>query len=1283
MKSLVLRSVLLSVFAVSISGVVAQTYNDGPMELQVRVREINTQTAVSDASFLGVGFSPDEFTYKVWARDNGDVDGTGWQGGQCNQANFNPPGLSPDFSQPLFTGTYNGATVPQFFDIRGDFWEDDAGSDFACGGGRCNFDNSTCCGVVVFGVCVGVTEQDDVRCNADPFATGLDYRLGPPCTWYDHGYVSGACGSNYLPRIESFWRYTRGNGCNNTIDLGTLGSGGTLTHFNSNQCYSNNFAGSAGKDVFYQFTTTATTGVIISLCGAGTTFNTVLYLLDGSCNQITSDDNFCGNVSQITANLCTPGTYKLVVDGAFANAQGTFSLTITDDPSALIAVNVTGTNVTCNGGNDGTATANVTNGSSPFTYVWSPPVGGTQTVTGLGVGTYSVIVTDATGCTATGSVNITQPNALTFTTSVTSPDCSGGNDGSITVTANGGNAPYQYSSDGGNIYQNSNILTGLDAGTYTVIVKDANNCTVSNPVTITDPVAIQPNLTVTNISCNGAVDGRVTANPTNGLPPYQYSLDSGPFVPTSTFSGLTTGFHSLNVRDANGCEQAAGFTISEPAVLTSLVQTITDVSCNGGSDGSFTITGVGGTAPYFYSLDSVLFQPSGTFSGLAQGIYPVYIADSSGCRTVNSVTIDEPAILSGSVLFQINISCNGSQDGTVVLTASGGTGPYFFSDDGVFFQSSGFFDDLLGGTYTYYLRDNNGCNDSVTFTIAEPDTLALSASSVVDATCLGVSNGSITLAATGGTQPYSYAINGGAYQSSPTFNGLTAGTYQFTVRDDEFCEYTESLTIGFTTTISSTLNVIPILCSGDSTGTISMAGSNGTPPYTYSIDGVNFFANGTFDSLSAGTYTATTRDANGCLDVQTVTLSTPGIIDVDLVRTTPASCFNTSDGTVEIDVSGGNQPYQFDWSNTATTQNLVAVAPGTYTVTVTDNNGCTATLTADVAGSPPIFIDIESIRDIQCNGDENAYINVSVNGGTPGYTYLWSNGNSTEDLIDIGTGSYAITVVDANNCQQTESYTITSPPAMIVSIDSTADAICANGESGAVTVSVVGGVQPLEYSVDGINFQPTGEFTGLASGSYTVVVRDDNRCLASAGTFIGDGPEIYFDYIDGIEIVNGQPVQLQHVLIPHTGIDSVLWEPTTALSCSNCLDPIANPSVTTSYTVTAIDSNGCVLRAFVTVVVKDDYKIFLPNVFTPNNDGINDRFSFYAYGTSNIAVRIFNRFGAEVYYNTNQQPNIPTDGWDGNYNDKEAQQGAYTYLINVLYTNGESRQETGTITLVR
>ncbi len=1270
----------LVILLACITGVAAQTYNDGPMQLQVRVRDIATNYSATDVNFPGIGL-PDELTYKVWARDNANIDGPDWVGGNCLTVNFNPPGNSPDFNTTIFNFTYTGATVPQFFDIRGDFWEDDS-DDATCQGSRCTFESNVGCACTPFG-CL-YSQEDDEHCDANPFATALDYRQGPPCQWYDHGYVAGACGSKYQPRIESFWRYTKGTSCSDAIALGALPPGGSLTHYNSNICYSNNFTASAGNDVFYEFSIGAPTGVTISLC-ASTTFNTVLYLLDASCGQVAMNDNSCGIVSEIKANICTPGTYRVVVDGALANSQGAFTLLISDDPSALLSVTVSATDITCNGGSNGTATATPVNGTAPFTYTWLPNAGSGATITGLSGGTYSVTVTDNTGCTATGSVVVNEPTVISFTTTFIEPTCNGGTDGSITVTASGGTPPYQYSSDGGNIFQSSNVLAGLGGGSYNVVVRDSPRCTTTDTVVLTEPVAIQPNLTVTHISCNGANDGSVVSNPTNGTPPYEYSLDNGPFVPGNSFTSIPAGFHLFTVHDSQGCEKQTGFNILQPNALTGLVSAVTPLTCNGDSTGSFFVTGVGGAPPYTYSLDDMVYQASGAFTNLPAGNYTVYTKDSSGCKSINQVTISQPAVLVASRLFQIDISCNGSTDGVAVITATGGTVPYGFSDDYAFWDATSFFDRLVAGTYTYYVRDANGCEDSVDVTITEPDTLAVSAGNVVNASCLGVADGSIEVIASGGTPPYKYSLNGGAFQSSNIFSSLTAGDYDFTVRDDNFCEKTQSLTIGQLTTITFSVSKTNITCSGDSSGILTVTNpSGGQAPYTYSLDGIIFQTSDTFSNLPAGNYTLTVKDDIGCLGVQQEQVTEPAPLVITLVITTPATCFNTTDGSAEIDVQGGNGPYSFSWSNGNITQNLLNVLGGDYTVTVTDQTQCTAEFSVTIGKSPDIFIEMEHFQNVTCAGEDDAVINVSVLGGTPGYDFSWNNGiATTEDLVNIGPGMYTFLVTDANNCTLADTFTVISPLGLIIDSVNVSNSTCASGNDGTITIVAAGGTAPIGYSIDGFSFEQNSVFAGLTAGVYPVIVKDANGCTASRSATVQDGTEIFYSYGQDYEIKSGQFIQLTPILIPADVIvDSVAWEPATGLSCTNCLEPIASPTDTTIYTVTLYDENGCVAEAVVRVFVTEDWQIFFPNIFSPNGDGANDHFDFYSFGTTTVEVSVFNRYGGRVYHNSNQVSG-EGQGWDGTYNGKEAQQGAYVYLVNVVFTNEEERQKTGTITLVR
>jgi len=342
--------------------------------MRVRLRKVQvTYNQLSDLTVNLGNFTPptveeDEVTFFVWARDTGDYDNGSWSplGGTCHQFDFQSVGqVSPDYMDTIFDHAYAGDTVPRYFDLRLEAFEDDIPSDFLPFGtattcntsSRCVFDGTTCCFTIIN--CL-FDEADDLYCDANPFKTNMDYRSGPPCQWYNHGFVtgSGCADSYYEPEIESFWRYTSGTSCNDAIDLGALTVGGTLSHFNSNECYSNNWSASPGNDVFYAFTVPSTMGVRISLCGSnGATFDSYLYLLDSNCSIDTSNDDGCGTQSLIAKPICNPGTYYIVVDGKTASEMGTFTIEVSEDSSFTFSASISKTDISCNGGSDGTATA--------------------------------------------------------------------------------------------------------------------------------------------------------------------------------------------------------------------------------------------------------------------------------------------------------------------------------------------------------------------------------------------------------------------------------------------------------------------------------------------------------------------------------------------------------------------------------------------------------------------------------------------------------------------------------------------------------------------------------------------------------------------------------------------------------------------------------------------------------------------------------------------------------------------------------------------------------------
>jgi len=403
----------------------------------------------------------------------------------------------------------------------------------------------------------------------------------------------------------------------------------------------------------------------------------------------------------------------------------------------------------------------------------------------------------------------------------------------------------------------------------------------------------------------------VTVSASGVAAPYSFSKDGVNFGASGTFGSLSAGSYMITVKDANGCTTTQPVTIIQPAsALGSSISSQTNVACFGGSTGSVTVAGSGGTSPYTFSKDGTTFGNSGTFGSLAAGSYTITVKDASGCTTTQPVTITQPAsVLGSSISSQTNVACFGNSTGSVTVAGSGGTSPYTFSKDGVNFGASGTFGSLAAGSYTITVKDANGCTTTQGVTITQPASALVRRSvSQTNVACFGSSTGSVTVAGSDGTAPYTYAIDGATFGASATFNNLAAGSYTVTVKDANGCTTTQGVTItqpaaALGASISSQTNVA---CFGNSTGSVTVAGSGGTSPYTFSKDGVNFGVSGTFSNLAAGSYTITVKDANGCTTTQGVTITQPAAaLGSSISSQTNVACFGNSTGSVTVAASGG------------------------------------------------------------------------------------------------------------------------------------------------------------------------------------------------------------------------------------------------------------------------------------------------------------------------------------------------------------------------------------------
>ena len=443
------------------------------------------------------------------------------------------------------------------------------------------------------------------------------------------------------------------------------------------------------------------------------------------------------------------------------------------------------------------------------------------------------------------------------------------------------------------------------------------------------------------------------------------------------------------------------------------ITTDSNVTCNGYSDGGATASINGGTAPYSYTWNTGITDS--TITGLVAGTYSVTVTDSTGISDSATVIITEPAALLAFAVVDSNVTCNGFSNGRSSASANGGTAPYNYSWSNSATTAS--ITGVIAGTYSITVSDGNGCTNSNSTTISEPS--ALVALTVLDSNDMG-NGGGATASATGGTLSYTYIWNNGATTSSLT--GLIAGNYSVTISDNNSCTDSASISItaGPITSISIDSN---ISCNGSADGVITASSTGGTSPYSYVWS--NGATNATTSNLVAGTYTVTATDNNGLTDVNTVTITEPSSLITTSIVDSNTSCNGSMDGGVTASAIGGTAPYTYLWNNSSTNASTTGLAAGTYTVIVTDNNGCTSNSSSIVTEPSPVQAIIVIDSNATCNGNNDGGATASASGGTSPYNYLWNNGATTASITGIANNSYYITITDANGCTVMDTIDIT------------------------------------------------------------------------------------------------------------------------------------------------------------------------------------------------------------------------------------------------------------------
>lgn len=839
-------------------------------------------------------------------------------------------------------------------------------------------------------------------------------------------------------------------------------------------------------------------------------------------------DPLGGDGSAIATGLCG-GVYNVVV----TDASGcTDNISVTINSVAVEVLDLDSVDVSCFGLCDGEISASFVPIDPPYTIEWFDASTGLSLgvfgspITGLCAGDYTAVLTNNSGCVTSQTITVNEPPAITGSLVVTNVDCSGDCDGTITATAAGGTGvlTYFWSPLPGS-GQGTPTAGGLCAGNWTVTITDENGCFIDLTGTVSEPTPVVINSeTSTNVSCFGVNDGTATIIASGGIAPLSYEwfdcatgLPIGQTTPNAT--GLPAGSYQVVVTDFNGCTVTSScLTVNEPLAI-SAVFNFDFINCFGECNGMIDVIASGGTAPYFYQwLDEfgapIAGQTNDTLNNLCQGVYNLEISDINGCtQTFGPLDMTSPTSPWDVTVSQSDITCSGSCDGTATVTVlAGNNPPYSYSWDDPFAQVTPTATNLCAGTYSVTISDATVCDTTISFTIIDANPIIANAA-ITDVLCFGDCTGEITANPTGGTGPYSISFSDGTIGA--TASGLCAGTITLSITDATGCTKDTVITINEAPEIivnsSFSNNATCGLCNGSAT--VNVTGGVGPYSYDWTPDPTAGEGTNNATGLCSGVTTVLITDANGCAVTEAFAISDVSA-EVLTVTSNDASCFGVCDGDAEVFYTCSDPTCIQEWYDAGTglttgvtTSAITGLCAGDYFVEVINNSGCVSFETVTIA-SPTEILGNEVVTNIVCNGDATGSIELFPTGGSgAGYTYSWSpippNGDGTSQALNLTAGTYDVTVTDGSGCSQLFSFTLTDPPAIVITPTVT-DLSCFGTCNGIVSVAVSGGAGGFTFQWFNSGVLMPGETSsvvaGLCAGNYNVEVTDANGCVVSMPT---------------------------------------------------------------------------------------------------------------------------------------------------------------------------------------
>ncbi|HEU4718609.1 MAG TPA: gliding motility-associated C-terminal domain-containing protein, partial [Bacteroidia bacterium] len=966
-------------------------------------------------------------------------------------------------------------------------------------------------------------------------------------------------------------------------------------------------------------------------------------------------------------NLCA-GIYSVTVTDA-SGCANSFTLTM-NNSGGPTGETVVSNDASCPASCDGSATVTPIGGAAPYTYVWNPGGQTTNSLTNMCAGSYFLQVTDTNGCIRFSPVTINAPQPINANPFVSNATCTGICDGSISLSPTGGTGPYSYSWSPG--LQTTASITNQCIGTYTATITDANGCTTTSSSTINPWNTLAAVATSSNTTCSGSCNGTATATVTTGSGPFTYNWSDPLGQTTATATGLCPGSYTVVVADGAGCNTTLNVSLNSPTPIT-INPAVTPTTC-GSCNGSVTLNTSGGIAPYTFQWSNG--STTSTLNGLCAGVYSVIIRDASGCTATYSVNISASGGPTAANATVTNATCNGTCNGSASLAPTGGTPPYSYLwvSGG---QTTSSVNNLCAGLYFFQVRDSAGCALTDTVRITEPPPIVPN-QTIVNTTC-GICLGSISLNPSGGSAPYTYnwAPLG---QTTSNITLLCAGLYTVTITDAAGCSITQPFPVSNSnSTLVLSTSVSGALCNDSCNGMASVSASGGSAPYTYSWS--NGSTNDSITFVCAGTYLVQATDAGGCVSTASVNITEPSSLAGSYLFVQDELCTGVCNGFITAIPSGGTLPYTYNWSDAQTTQTASNLCAGSYTVVISDANGCSVTQNDSIISPVVLVPGVPLITDATCNNSADGAISYSVSGGSPPYTYSWTGPNgytsASQNISGILPGNYTLTVTDANGCSISDTLAVGST--MVVLANAGNDTVFC--QSGSILLNGTGSTNAVTYQwvqLPGMNVvgnAATATITPPPGATTYVLIVSNGACTDSDSIVVNSLPPPNADAGPDIEIFTGMNATIGGSPTGPPG-STFAWGPSTGLGDPTISNPVAAPGTTTTYTVVVTDGNGCTGSDTMTLTVVPS--IEFPNGFSPNGDGIND-----VWVIDNIQlfphchVEVYNRWGEMLFASDGY--NTP---WDGRYQGKDLPVGTYYYIIKLNDPNFPD-DYTGPITIMR